>query len=73
MKRYEYKFDDDQVITLKGKGLKQAIKRYRQENPKQLRTKITYINKNGQFSVRHIQLREVNIGIDRHGNIIRWK
>tara|TARA_R100000742_G_C4254322_1_gene72369 strand:+ start:412 stop:627 length:216 start_codon:yes stop_codon:yes gene_type:complete len=71
MKRYEYKFDDDQVITLKGKGLKQAIRQYRQENPKQLKTKVTYINKNGQFSVRNIKLREVNIGVDRHGNLIR--
>ena len=71
MKRYEYKFDDDQVITLKGKGLKQAIRQFRQENPKQLKTKVTYINKNGQFSVRNIKLREVNIGVDRHGNLIR--
>ena len=31
MKRYEYKFDGKEVITLKGKGLKEAIKEYKKK------------------------------------------
>ena len=35
MKRYDFKFDNDEVITVKGKGLKEAIRDYKQQNPKQ--------------------------------------
>ena len=71
MKRYDYIFDDKDTISLKGKGLKQALKQFRTSNPKQLKTVVEYINKNGLKIKEEIKLREVNIGIDRHGNIIR--
>ena len=73
MKRYEYTFDDNETITLKGKGLKEAIKRYRTEHPKQLSTTIKWKAKSGKEMEKLVKLREVNIGIDRYGNIIRWK
>ena len=71
MKRYEYTFDDNETITLKGKGLKEAIKRYRTEHPKQLSTTIKWKSKSGKEMEKLVKLREVNIGIDRYGNIIR--
>ena len=71
MKRYDYIFDDKDTISLKGKGLKQALKQFRTSNPKQLKTVVEYINKNGLKIKQEVKLREVNIGIDRHGNIIR--
>tara|TARA_B100001996_G_C18575167_1_gene560044 strand:+ start:205 stop:420 length:216 start_codon:yes stop_codon:yes gene_type:complete len=71
MKRYDYTFDDKDTIRLKGKGLKEALKQFRTSNPKQLKTVVEYINKNGLKIKEEIKLREVNIGIDRHGNIIR--
>jgi uncharacterized protein (DUF2461 family) len=71
MKRYDYIFDDKDTISLKGKGLKQALKQFRISNPKQLKTVVEYINKNGLKIKEEIKLREVNIGIDRHGKIIR--
>ena len=71
MKRYDYIFDDKDTISLKGKGLKQALKQFRTSNPKQLKTVVEYINKNGLKIKEEVKLREVNIGIDRHGNIIR--
>ena len=71
MKRYDYTFDDKDTISLKGKGLKQALKQFRTSNPKQLKTVVEYINKNGLKIKEEIKLREVNIGIDRHGKIIR--
>ena len=71
MKRYDYTFDDKDTISLKGKGLKQALKQFRTSNPKQLKTVVEYINKNGLKIKEEVKLREVNIGIDRQGNIIR--
>tara|TARA_R100000742_G_C4175876_1_gene12596 strand:+ start:290 stop:505 length:216 start_codon:yes stop_codon:yes gene_type:complete len=71
MERYNYNFDDKETITLKGKGLKEAVRQFKSQNPKQLETNVSYINKNGKEIDRTIRLREVNIGIDRHGNIIR--
>ena len=71
MKRYDYTFDDKDTISLKGKGLKQALKQFRTSNPKQLKTVVEYINKNGLKIKEEVKLREVNIGIDRHGKIIR--
>ena len=71
MKRYDYTFDNKDTISLKGKGLKQALKQFRTSNPNQLKTVVEYINKNGLKIKEEVKLREVNIGIDRHGNIIR--
>jgi len=71
MKRYDYTFDDLETITIKGKGLKEAIKQYRSEHPEQLSTTIKWIAKSGKEMEKLVKLREVNIGIDRYGNIIR--
>ena len=70
MKRYDFKFDDE-VITVKGKGLKEAIRNYKQQNPKQLEATVEWLAKSGKEMKKLIRLREVNIGIDSHGNIIR--
>ena len=71
MKRYDFLFDGKETITVKGKGLKEAVREYKQQHPKQLRAVVEWINKNGTIQKQRIKLREVNIGIDRHGNIIR--
>ncbi len=71
MKKYDYVFDGKETITVKGKGLKEALREYRQQNPKQLEATVEWIAKSGKEIKKLIRLREVNIGIDRHGNIIR--
>ena len=71
MKKYDYVFDGNETITVKGKGLKEALREYRQQNPKQLEATVEWIAKSGKEIKKLIRLREVNIGIDRHGNIIR--
>ena len=71
MKRYDYLFDGEETITVKGKGLKEAVREYKQKFPKQLRATVEWINKNGDIQKQRIKLREVNIGIDRYGNIVR--
>ena len=71
MKRYDYLFDGEETITVKGKGLKEAVREYKQKFPKQLRATVEWVNKNGDIQKQRIKLREVNIGIDRYGNIIR--
>ena len=71
MKRYDYLFDGKETITVKGKGLKEAVREYKQKFPKQLRATVEWINKNGDIQKQRIKLREVNIGIDRYGNIVR--
>tara|TARA_B100001996_G_scaffold367247_1_gene338711 strand:- start:183 stop:404 length:222 start_codon:yes stop_codon:yes gene_type:complete len=70
MKKYDYIFDGE-TITVKGKGLKEAVREYKQQNPKKLRATVEWISKDGTEQKKRIKLREVNIGIDRHGNIIR--
>ena len=71
MKKYEYIFDGKETITVKGKGLKEAVREYKQKFPKQLRAVVEWRAKDGTPQKKRIKLREVNIGIDRHGNIIR--
>jgi len=71
VKRYDYLFDGKETITVKGKGLKEAVREYKQKFPKQLRATVEWINKNGDIQKQRIKLREVNIGIDRYGNIVR--
>ena len=71
MKKYDYVFDGEETITVKGKGLKEALREYRQQNPKQLESTVEWIAKSGKEMKKLIRLREVNIGIDRYGNIIR--
>lgn len=71
MKRYDYLFDGEETITVKGKGLKEAVREYKQKFPKQLRATVEWVNKNGDIQKQRIKLREVNIGIDRYGNIVR--
>ena len=39
--------------------------------PKQLEATVEWLAKSGKEMKKLIRLREVNIGIDRHGNIIR--
>tara|TARA_B100000287_G_scaffold134433_2_gene126366 strand:- start:546 stop:782 length:237 start_codon:yes stop_codon:yes gene_type:complete len=72
--RYDFIFyqpNDEQTITVKGKGLKEAVREYRQQNPNALDAEVHWISKSGQEMQKFIKLREVNIGIDRYGNIIR--
>ncbi len=71
MEKYEYTFDNKETITVPGKGLKEAIREYKQQHPKQLRTVVEWRAKDGTPQKKRIKLREVNIGIDRHGNIVR--
>jgi len=71
VKRYTFIFDGKEKISVPGKGLKAALREYRQQNPKQLVSTVEWVNKNGAEQKKVIKLREVNIGIDRHGNIIR--
>ena len=71
MKKYDYLFDGEETITVKGKGLKEAFRDYKQKFTKQLRATVEWVNKNGNRQKKLIRLRELNIGIDRHGNIIR--
>tara|TARA_R100000742_G_C4249194_1_gene67711 strand:- start:154 stop:369 length:216 start_codon:yes stop_codon:yes gene_type:complete len=71
VKRYDYLFDGEETITVKGKGLKEAVREYKQKFPKQLRATVEWVNKNGDIQKQRIKLREVNIGIDRYGNIVR--
>ncbi len=71
MKKYDYIFDDAETITVKGKGLKEALREYRSKHPKQLTANVRWLAKSGVEQNKKIQLRELNIGIDRHGNIIR--
>ena len=70
MKKYDYIFDGE-TITVKGKGLKEALREYRQQHPQKLEATVEWLAKSGQEMKKLIRLREVNIGIDRHGNIIR--
>ena len=71
MKKYDYIFDGKETITVKGKGLKEALREYRQQHPKQLEATVEWLAKSGNEIKKQIRLREVNIGVDRHGNIIR--
>tara|TARA_B100000287_G_scaffold434566_1_gene499374 strand:+ start:1946 stop:2161 length:216 start_codon:yes stop_codon:yes gene_type:complete len=71
MKKYDYIFDGKETITVKGKGLKEALREYRQQHPQQLEATVEWLAKSGQEMKKLIRLREVNIGIDRYGNIIR--
>ena len=71
MQKYDYIFDDEETITVKGKGLKEALRQYRSKHPKQLRANVRSLAKSGIEQSKHVILRELNIGIDRHGNIIR--
>ena len=71
MKKYDYLFDGKETITVKGKGLKEAVRNYRQQFPKQLRAEVEWMAKSGNIQKKIVKLRELNIGIDRHGNIIR--
>ena len=71
MKKYDYLFDGKETITVKGKGLKEAVRDYRQQFPKQLRAEVEWIAKSGNIQKKIVKLRELNIGIDRNGNIIR--
>ena len=71
MKKYDYLFDGEETITVKGKGLKEAVRDYRQKFPKQLRAEVEWMAKSGNIQKKIVKLRELNIGIDRHGNIIR--
>ncbi len=71
MKKYDYLFDGKETITVKGKGLKEAVRDYRQQFPKQLRAEVEWMAKSGNIQKKIVKLRELNIGIDRHGNIIR--
>ena len=71
MKKYDYIFDGKETITVKGKGLKEAVREYKQKFPKQLRATVEWMSKDGSIQKKRIKLREVNIGIDRYGNIIR--
>ena len=70
MNKYDYIFDGE-TITVKGKGLKEALREYRQQNPKKLKAVVQWVAKSGVEQKKEIKLREVNIGIDRHWNIIR--
>lgn len=71
MKKYDYLFDGKETITVKGKGLKEAVRDYKQQFPKQLRAEVEWMAKSGNIQKKIVKLRELNIGIDRHGNIIR--
>ena len=71
MKKYDYLFDGKESITVKGKGLKEAVRDYKQQFPKQLRAEVEWMAKSGNIQKKIVKLRELNIGIDRHGNIIR--
>jgi len=71
LKKYDYIFDGKETITVKGKGLKEALREYRQQHPQQLEATVEWLAKSGKEMKELIRLREVNIGIDRHGNIIR--
>ena len=71
MKKYDYLFDGKETITVKGKGLKEAVRYYKQQFPKQLRAEVEWMAKSGNIQKKIVKLRELNIGIDRHGNIIR--
>ena len=71
MKKYDYLFDGKETITVKGKGLKEAVRDYRQQFPKQLRAEVEWMAKSGNIQKKIVKLRELNIGIDRHGKIIR--
>ena len=71
MKKYDYLFDGKETITVKGKGLKEAVRDYRQQFPKKLRAEVEWMAKSGNIQKKIVKLRELNIGIDRHGNIIR--
>tara|TARA_B100001250_G_scaffold148226_1_gene126973 strand:+ start:841 stop:1056 length:216 start_codon:yes stop_codon:yes gene_type:complete len=71
MERYTFIFDGKEKIRVPGKGLKEALREYKQQNPKQLVATVEWVNKNGSEQKQVIQLRQLNIGIDRHGNIIR--
>jgi len=71
LNKYDYLFDSKEMITVKGKGLKEAIREYKSQNPKQLRATVEWLSKDGTHQKKRIKLRELNIGIDRHGNIIR--
>ena len=64
MNRYQYEFDGE-IKTLKGKGLKEAIRSFKQENPKQLDVYVKYVNKQGNPISRNIRLREPIIGVDK--------
>ncbi len=64
MKRYQYEFDGE-LKTIKGKGLKEALRSFKQENPKQLNVDIKYINKQGNLIEKNIRLREPIIGVDK--------
>ena len=71
MKKYDYLFDGKETITVKGKGLKEAVRDYKQQFPKQLRAEVEWMAKSGNIQKKIVKLRELNIGIDIHGNIIR--
>ncbi len=71
MEKYNFVFDSTTTIVVKGKGLKEALREYRQQNPKQLEATVEWLAKSGKEMKKLIRLREVNIGIDRYGNIVR--
>ena len=46
MNKYDYIFDGE-TITVKGKGLKEALREYRQQNPKKLKAVVQWVAKSG--------------------------
>ena len=55
MKKYDYLFDGKETITVKGKGLKEAVRDYKQQFPKQLRAEVEWMAKSGNIQKKIVK------------------